>query len=433
MIQPDAKCVVNGAKVNEAITALNPLLAMSVGYIGGGKPPQVTYSDGEVKILLPLADSVDGFSLEELDIVDTSNAASSRYFMTSTSSVSTYGTTTASTSGTPTGKQSSAPPTSKDRNSLGNTPSNKNRDQLSMNTGGALRDSGGGVAPTGNVTGGALRDDRKVDQFGNTIGGGGALRADGFMVAGDAGQAARDFDDTMGSTPKIDGGFMVAGDAGQAARDFDDTPNVGAPPLSGTGGDFPAPPKVGAPRILIPAPPLSGTGGDFPAPPKVGAPPLTPTPERILSSEPSRLARYMADKTKRENDEMNRKIKAEAAAIAAEKERKADEAAAKKAEVEEANRQREAKGEALRAKAAERNKQFATSDSDRAASKASAQAGMEGAIIEHREISAWIKANRKDKGPNDPEMKAARKRLGIVAWEIDKYKKVHLQNVNNRS
>ena len=355
MIQPDAKCVVNGAKVNEAITALNPLLAMSVGYIGGGKPPQVTYSDGEVKILLPLADSVDGFSLEELDIVDTSNAASSRYFMTSTSSVSTYGTTTASTSGTPTGKQSSAPPTSKDRNSLGNTPSNNNRDQLSMNTGGALRDSGGGVAPTGNVTGGALRDDRKVDQFGNTIGGGGALRADGFMVAGDAGQAARDFDDTMGSTPKIDGGFMVAGDAGQAARDFDDTPNVGAPPLSGTGGDFPAPPKVGAPRILIPAPPLSGTGGDFTAPPKVGAPPLTPTPERILSSEPSRLARYMADKTKRENDEMNRKIKAEAAAIAAEKERKADEAAAKKAEVEEANRQREAKGEALRAKAAERN------------------------------------------------------------------------------
>ena len=58
---------------------------------------------------------------------------------------------------------------------------------------------------------------------------------------------------------------------------------------------------------------------------------------------------------------------------------------------------------------------------------------MEGAIIEHREISAWIKANKKDKGPNDPEMKAARKRLGIVAWEIDKYKKVHLQNVNNRS
>jgi hypothetical protein len=215
MIQPDAKCVVNGAKVNEAIMALNPLLAMSVGYIGGGKPPQVTYSDGEVKILLPLADSVDGFSLEELDIVDTDNAASSRYFMTSTSSVSTYGTTTASTSGTPTGKQSTSQPTSKDRNSLNGTPNNKNRDKL--DTGGALLDSSGsgGVAPTGNVTGGggALRDDGQtaeqsrakflaereraaggsantisvggagVDEFGNTIGGSGALRDDGSTAA----------------------------------------------------------------------------------------------------------------------------------------------------------------------------------------------------------------------------------------------------------
>jgi hypothetical protein len=175
MIQPDAKCVVNGAKVNEAIMALNPLLAMSVGYIGGGKPPQVTYSDGEVKILLPLADSVDGFSLEELDIVDTDNAASSRYFMTSTSSVSTYGTTTASTSGTPTGKQSTSQPTSKDRNSLNGTPNNKNRDKL--DTGGALLDSSGsgGVAPTGNVTGGggALRDDgsRPANQGGGIAGG----------------------------------------------------------------------------------------------------------------------------------------------------------------------------------------------------------------------------------------------------------------------
>ena len=152
MIQPDAKCVVNGAKVNEAIVALNPLLAMSVGYIGGGKPPQVTYSDGEVKILLPLADSVAGFSLEELDIVDTNNAASSRYFMTSASSVSTYGTTTASTSGTPTGKQSSAPPTSKDRNSLGGTPNDKNRDKLDTGAGRPIAPGNAGVAPTGNTS-----------------------------------------------------------------------------------------------------------------------------------------------------------------------------------------------------------------------------------------------------------------------------------------
>ena len=159
----------------------------------------------------------------------------------------------------------------------------------------------------------------------------------------------------------------------------------------------------------------------------------TPTPERILSSEPSRFAQIMADKTKRTNAERKLAIEAKLAAAAAEKKRKADEAAAKKAEVEEANRQREAKGEALRAKAAERNKQFATSDSDRAASKASVQSGMEGAIIERREVSAWIKANRKDMDPNDPEMKAARDRLQRLNWEVDKYKKVHLQNINNRS
>ena len=206
MIQPDAKCVVNGAKVNEAIMALNPLLAMSVGYIGGGKPPQVTYSDGEVKILLPLADSVDGFSLEELDIVDTNNAASSRYFMTSTDSVSTYGTTTASTSGTPTGKQSTSQPRSKGRNSLGNTPSNNNRDQLSMNTGGALRDSGGGVAPTGNVTGGAqpnimaaaapgLQQQPAIGGVSGGAGGGNMIRVGG------GGQAPRIPTSTAPTTP----------------------------------------------------------------------------------------------------------------------------------------------------------------------------------------------------------------------------------------
>ena len=213
MIQPDAKCVVNGAKVNEAITALNPLLAMSVGYIGGGKPPQVTYSDGEVKILLPLADSVAGFSLEELDIVDTDNAASSRYFMTSSSSVSTYGTTTASTSGTPTGKQSTSQPTSKDRNSLGNTPNDKNRDKLTTGAGRPIAPGNAGVAPTVNISTGRpiadgstaadsrakFLDEREraaggsanmisvggagVDEFGNAIGGAGRPVADGSTAA----------------------------------------------------------------------------------------------------------------------------------------------------------------------------------------------------------------------------------------------------------
>ena len=269
MIQPDAKCVVNGAKVNEAIMALNPLLAMSVGYIGGGKPPQVTYSDGEVKILLPLADSVDGFSLEELDIVDTNNAASSRYFMTSTDSVSTYGTTTASTSGTPTGKQSTSQPTSKDRNSLGNTPSNNNRDQLSMNTSGALRDPSGGVAPTGNVTGGpkmsgfvAAGSQAARDNFDDTLGS--KPKMSGF-VAADSGQAAKDFDDTpkVGAPPRM-GGFMVAADSGQAAKDFDDTPKVGGPPQI---SDTTPPPLPGAPP---PNQPATSTQADA-APPSSAA------------------------------------------------------------------------------------------------------------------------------------------------------------------
>jgi len=283
MIQPDAKCVVNGAKVNEAIMALNPLLAMSVGYIGGGKPPQVTYSDGEVKILLPLADSVDGFSLEELDIVDTDNAASSRYFMTSTGSVSTYGTTTASTSGTPTGKQSSAPPTSKDRNSLGNTPSNNNRDKLT--TGGALRDPSGGVAPPVNVTGGALRDDRKVDQFGNTIGGSGALRDDGSTTAGGGinslnkgnGIAGGMADD--GQTAEQSRTNFLANQ--QRAADTTPAPLPGAPPL---GGD----------NIPAPLPGAPPQGGDTTPPPTPGAPPLSGDEPTTRTPRPSSSMPMMA-------------------------------------------------------------------------------------------------------------------------------------------
>ena len=194
MITPDAKCVNNGKKVNEAINAINPLLGMSVGYTAGGTPPQVTYSDTEVKILLPLADSVEGFSLEELDVVDSNNAASSRYFMTSLSSVSTYGTTTTTTSGTPTGKQSSPQPTT-GRNKLdaGGNNADNNRDKL--NTGGALLDnSGGGVAPNGIIGGGGpLRNDGKTSGGGGgplrndgktSVGGGGALRDDGTTTAG---------------------------------------------------------------------------------------------------------------------------------------------------------------------------------------------------------------------------------------------------------
>jgi len=268
MITPDAKCVVNGSKVNEAIIALNPLLSMSVGYIGGGKPPQVTYSDGEVKILLPLADSVEGFSMEELDVVDSNNAASSRYFMTSLSSVSTYGTTTASTSGTPTGRQSSPQPT-KGRNKLnaGGNSAGNNRDQLS--TGGRpIAPGNAGVAPTGNISSGRpiapagdLVDDGMtakqaganflknkqragsanmislggagVDEFGNTIGGSGR------------GDLADD-----GSTAADSRAKFLAARQGATTTP---TPLPGAPPLGGDTTPAPAPstatppPTPGAP------------------------------------------------------------------------------------------------------------------------------------------------------------------------------------------
>ena len=212
MITPDAKCVNNGKKVNEAINAINPLLGMSVGYTAGGTPPQVTYSDTEVKILLPLADSVEGFSLEELDIVDSNNAASSRYFMTSLSSVSTYGTITASTSGTSTGKQSSPQPT-KGRNKLdaGSNTADNNRDKLT--TGGRPLAPGSSVGAAVDIStgrpvadGSTAADSRAkflaernraaggsanmisvggagVDEFGNAIGGAGRPVADGSTAA----------------------------------------------------------------------------------------------------------------------------------------------------------------------------------------------------------------------------------------------------------
>jgi len=269
MITPDAKCVNNGKKVNEAIKAINPLLGMSVGYTAGGTPPQVTYSDTEVKILLPLADSVEGFSLEELDIVDSNNAASSRYFMTSLSSVSTYGTTTASTSGTPTGKQSSPPPT-KGRNKLnaGGNNAGNNRDKLS--TGGRpLAPGDGGVAPVNKISG-ALRDDGStaadsrakflaernraaggsanmisvggtgVDEFGNTIGGtGGALRDNGQTAE----QARKNFLEHKKRAASSPAPLPGAPPPNQPTTP---PPTPGAPPL---GGDTTPPPLPGAPPL----------------------------------------------------------------------------------------------------------------------------------------------------------------------------------------
>ena len=263
MIQANAKCIVNGDKVNETIMAVNSLMNVDI-VVGNVDEPQVKYFSEGFLIVLPRGSS---YANEELYYVDANNEVASRWFVTSTTQAST---SPVSTSGTPTGKQSSAPPTSKDRNSLGNTPNDKNRDQLSMNTGGALRDPSGGVAPPVNVTGGALRDDRKVDQFGNTIGGGGALRDDGSTTAGGGinslnkgnGIAGGMADD--GQTAEQSRTNFLANQ--QRAADTTPAPLPGAPPL---GGDTTPPPLPGAPPQISDttppptpvAPPLSGDSG----------------------------------------------------------------------------------------------------------------------------------------------------------------------------
>jgi len=199
MIQANAKCIVNGDKVNETIMAVNSLMNVDI-VVGNVDVPQVKYFSEGFLIVLPRGSS---YANEELYYVDTNNDVASRWFVTSASQAST---SPVSTSGTPTGKQSSAPPTSKDRNSLGNTPSNNNRDQLSMNTGGALRDSGGGVAPTGNVTGGAqpnimaaaapgLQQQPAIGGVSGGAGGGNMIRVGG------GGQAPRIPTSTAPTTP----------------------------------------------------------------------------------------------------------------------------------------------------------------------------------------------------------------------------------------
>ena len=79
MISPDAKCVVNGEKLNEAIEALNGLLNMSI-MVGTSETPQVKISSGSTQIVLPPSGGAD--TNELLDIVDANNTAAQRYFLT---------------------------------------------------------------------------------------------------------------------------------------------------------------------------------------------------------------------------------------------------------------------------------------------------------------------------------------------------------------
>ena len=205
MIQANAKCINNGKKLNETIGVLNNILKVVVS--------------------------------EEIEIVDSNNQPSKRWFFT----------------GKLTGQKQDSDTGGKDR--YGNTPSNNNRDQLSMNTGGALRDSGGGVAPTGNVTGVASDSRVGVNSAGFDMGGPSGVASDSRVGVNDAG-----FD--MG------GPSGVASDSRLGVNDagFDMGGGTMPPPLPG------APPQISdtTPAPLPGAPPQIS---DTTPPPLPGAPP----------------------------------------------------------------------------------------------------------------------------------------------------------------
>ena len=173
MIQANAKCVVNGDKVNEVINALNPLLNMDI-IIGDVAKPQIQYGGGSIQIVIPPGGATTN---EELDVVDSGNTASTRWFVTTTEQGAGG---TGDAIGNPVGK-SDASGTTSGRDSLGGgsgvTP---NRDQLSTGaTSGIPLDRGrhpGGVSVsgTGGTSAGGTFDGTKTDEFGNVIGGGGA-------------------------------------------------------------------------------------------------------------------------------------------------------------------------------------------------------------------------------------------------------------------
>ena len=147
MIQPDAKCVVNGHKVNEVIDALNPLLNMDI-IVGNVAQPQIQYSSGAIQIVIPPGGGAS--TNEQLDIVDENNQASMRWFLTTTTQGS-GGAAIASGTGTNIGSaggKSNPAATTGDRDKLGGgiaggPAGGKNRDNLDRAA------AGGGAAPIG--------------------------------------------------------------------------------------------------------------------------------------------------------------------------------------------------------------------------------------------------------------------------------------------
>lgn len=251
MIIADAKCVVNGPKVNEAIDAINSLLNMDI-IIGNVSQPQIQFSSSAVQIVIPPAGG--GSTNEQLDIVDSNNAASSRWFLTTTeqgdadASADSGGGDSIPNIGS-NGGQNNSSGALKDRDNLsgGGGGSMQNRDKLNKtNAVGALKDDGAGMPQRPKAP--------QVDEFGNAIGGGGrgALKDNGqtaeqarknFMA--NKKRAASDVDfsktDDFGNVLKPDGTKLTPGGArlddgtrpvNQKQPTSFDPPLPGAPPLN---------------------------------------------------------------------------------------------------------------------------------------------------------------------------------------------------------
>ena len=191
MIQPNAKCVVNGSKVNETIDALNPLLSMEVK-VANIAEPHVQYGQDNVQITIPQPSN---FTNEQLDVVDSSNTPSTRWFVTSTSQGESSASNTRS--GIPI-NASQPSTTNKGRDKMpregGDT---NNRNNLALIDGGgngfnvdngdvgrpkqpigALLDDGTTTRPKAPAGGGALLDDGTTTRP-KAPAGGGALLDDG--------------------------------------------------------------------------------------------------------------------------------------------------------------------------------------------------------------------------------------------------------------
>ena len=209
MISPDAKCVVNGSKLNEAIMAFNPLLAMNVS-LGDVVEPSVKYSEGGVQITLP---SPFEYANEELDVVNSDNTAGTRWFLTSTSqggSSSSLESSTTTTSNTPINKSNQSRP-KRNRDKLNREGGGQNnRDQLNRAAGGG--DSRVGVNSAGFDMGGpsGVASDSRVgvNDAGFDVGGPSGVASDSRVGVNDAG-----FD--MGGDnmpPPLPGGAPLVGD-----------------------------------------------------------------------------------------------------------------------------------------------------------------------------------------------------------------------------